>query len=101
MIAWPSHTRPGSCQAETGCIHPPCFRARLEAGADSGGELFCEQWESCADHLGDVVQALAAWAWDNRLASARLTVFAVDPAPHGDPQALAFSSILLPTRPDG
>ena len=98
MNAWPSHTGPGTCQAENGCPHPPCFQARLEAEAD--GEPFREQAESCADHLGDMVQALSAWACEHEFTNATLTVLAVDPAPHGDQQALPFSFISLPSRPD-
>jgi hypothetical protein len=66
------------CQAGL-CDRAPCFQARLEA---SDGRLPVHRHaELCAEHLGDAVHALAAWARDQGM-EGKVTVLAVDqPAP--------------------
>jgi hypothetical protein len=96
---------PTGCQASGHAGHQcgrvPCFQAQLEATAyprhvrQSAG--------ACADHLGDVVQALTDWARAHHLTTGQVTVLAVDPAvgnrqPAGS-AALALSSFAFSTIP--
>lgn len=97
------------CQADQPCDRAPCFQARLQATA--GSRRVHRQAELCAEHLGDTVQALAAWAREQGL-EGKVTVLAIDqPAPGqagglaltGDRvlSGFAFGTILLKpeTRP--
>jgi hypothetical protein len=94
-----------TCQADGACCQPPRFQARLEAA--NGTEPIRRNSEACADHLGDMVQALTAWARVHHVTEGQLTVLAIDrpsernPPPdstsHEDPEmlSLAFSTIRL------
>ncbi len=83
-----SHARPGTCQAADVCSHPPCFQARLEAAGRSQTHRVRKEADACAGHLGNMVQALTAWARAHGLTDGELTVLAVDPPPAGIPPAL-------------
>jgi hypothetical protein len=63
------------CQTGRPCDRAPCFQARLEATA--GGRRVHRQVELCSAHLGDTVQALAAWARAQGL-EGKVTVLAID-----------------------
>jgi hypothetical protein len=95
------------CQADSACVRPPCFQARLEAV--NGTQPVRQNAEACAGHLADMVQALTTWARRQHLTDGQLTVLAIDPpssgscllvpADHDRPEtvalALAFSTIRL------
>jgi|SRR5450755_1781917 hypothetical protein len=98
-----SYVPSARCQAGQPCDRAPCFQARLEAAA--GRRPVRRHAELCAEHLGDTVQALAAWARDQGL-EGKVTVLAIDqplpgqaprPALPGDrdPCGFAFGTILL------
>jgi hypothetical protein len=84
-----------ACQSNQGgrrCGRVPRFQAQLEAEA--------QPWQvrrsadACADHLGDVVQALTDWARDHDLTTGQVTVLAVDPVA-GARQAACPSTLSL------
>jgi hypothetical protein len=90
------------CQAGR-CDRVPCFQARLEAYA--GRRPVARHAELCAEHLGDAVHALAAWARDQGL-EGKVTVLAVDQLGSGQcggqsgssdgiPCGFAFGTILV------
>jgi hypothetical protein len=104
-----SKIRPHGCHADSSCARPPRFQARLEARPEgtSGARPVRKNAEACADHLGEMVQALTRWARNRHLTDGHLTVLAIDPpsgraappAGAGDeepePLSLAFSTIQL------
>jgi hypothetical protein len=85
-----------------GCA--PCFLAELEAAV--GRRLVRRHAGLCADHLGDTVQALAAWARDHGL-EGKVTVLAIDRPARGQPasparpgdRGFAFGTIMLSPQP--
>jgi hypothetical protein len=95
------------CQADSACVRPPRFQARLEAV--NGTQPVRQNAEACAGHLTDMVQALTTWARGQHLTDGELTVLTIDPpssgscllvpADHDRPEtvalALAFSTIRL------
>jgi hypothetical protein len=94
------------CQAGHPCERAPCFQARLEAVADR--RAVRRHAEVCAEHLGDAVQALAAWAHDRGL-EGKVTVLAIDQPAPGTPtepvspgdraaRGFAFGTIVLNPR---
>jgi hypothetical protein len=95
---------PGHCQSDHHCDRTPCFQARLEArGALSPVR---KNADLCAEHLGDVVLELTAWAHSSGLTDGQVTVLILDPAPgeqlvspvacHGEPsEGLPFGTIPL------
>jgi hypothetical protein len=96
-----------TCQSNQGgrrCGRVPRFQAQLEAEA--------QPWQvrrsadACADHLGDVVQALTDWARDHDLTTGQVTVLAVDPAAGarqaacpGTPSLTGFAFSTIPLGP--
>jgi len=93
----------GSCDADTECLHVPCFQVQLDASRP-------RQANACAYHVPDVIEALRAWAGEHDLADGLLTVLAIEPAagrrvpgPPGQPggpgepelRGFAFSTIPL------
>lgn len=72
---------PGGCQAGHDCARPACFRCLLEAR--SGSRPARRELLACATHLGAIVVTLTTWAQERRLAGAKVTVLAVDPAVPG------------------
>jgi hypothetical protein len=91
------------CQAAGGCDRAPCFQARLEA--TGGHRKVRTRTELCAQHLGQAVQSLAAWARDQGL-EGNVTVLAIEPPILGQTasawssRGLAFGSIPLSGWPD-
>jgi len=81
-----SYVPSARCQAGQPCDRAPCFQARLEAAA--GRRPVRRHAELCAEHLGDTVQALAAWARDRGL-EGKVTVLAVDQPARGQADRLA------------
>jgi hypothetical protein len=81
---------PGGCQAG-GCYSGlVCFRGRVEA---SGPSPVHKESLACAKHLGSMVLTLTAWVHEQRLADARITVLAIDPAAHAAVAADGFAFI--------
>jgi hypothetical protein len=73
-------TRLDTCQADSHCTHPSCFQAWLE-GYGYQQRRIRKDAESCASHLGRIVQMLSTWAAEHHLADGRVTVLAIDPRP--------------------
>ncbi len=73
-------TSTGSCDADTKCLHVPCFQVQLEA---SRPRLAHRQANACAYHVPEVIQALRAWAGEHDLADGQLNILAIEPAAGG------------------
>jgi hypothetical protein len=67
----------GHCEADRQCHRTPCFEAQLEG--QSGVLPIHRNAELCANHLGDMVQSLAAWARREGLTRGHVTVMVIDP----------------------
>jgi hypothetical protein len=80
-------TPAGICQVGD-CKRLPCFRVKLDAAA--GAQRVCRSAGACANHLGVLVQDLAAWARNRGLHEGQLIVLAIDP--HASPD-LSLSNI--------
>jgi hypothetical protein len=65
------------CQADSTCDHLPRFQIYLDAHHPQ----IHRSAEACASHLGDVVVTMTAWAREQRLANADLTVMTMSPPP--------------------
>lgn len=97
-------TRHAHCQADHYCHRMPCFEAQLEA--HDGPEPVRRNAELCADHLGNMVQSLTAWARNCGLTHGHVIVLAIDPSwpvrtadqarrPRMPPRAIQFAEIPL------
>jgi hypothetical protein len=62
----------GHCQAGQKCHRPLRFRARLEAGGTC--QSVHRTAEFCAEHLGDAVHDLTAWAHQRGFTDGHVTV---------------------------
>ncbi len=82
MDALPVPIPPVVCHADH-CRRPPRFQVCLDAVAAS--RPVRANVEACALHLGDVVQALVAWARNRNVHEGQLTVLTVDPPVRPDP----------------
>ncbi|HEU5391260.1 MAG TPA: hypothetical protein VFV73_35690 [Streptosporangiaceae bacterium] len=71
---------PGACDADTKCLHVPCFQVQLDAS--SRGQAH-RQANACAYHVADVIQALRAWAAEHDVIDGALTILAIEPAAGG------------------
>jgi hypothetical protein len=71
---------PGACDADSECLHVPCFQVQLDAF--SRGQAH-RQANACAYHVADVIQALRAWAAEHGVIDGALTVLAIEPAAGG------------------
>lgn len=71
---------PGACDADSECLHVPCFQVQLEAS--SRGQAH-RQANACAYHVADVIQALRAWAAEHDVVDGALTILAIEPAAGG------------------
>jgi hypothetical protein len=65
------------CQADSTCDRLPRFQVYLDAQYPQ----IHRSAEACASHLGAAVVTLTAWAREQRLANADLTVLTVSPPP--------------------
>jgi hypothetical protein len=96
----------GSCDADTGCLHVPCFQVQLDASRPRQAH---RQANACAYHVPDVIEALRAWAGERDLADGLLTVLAIEPAaggrvpgpsgPPGQPELRGFAFSTIPLGP--
>ncbi len=78
----PPQDRPstGGCDADTTCLHAPCFQVQLEASRPRQAH---RQANACAYHVPDVIETLRAWAGEQDLADGQLTILAIEPAAGG------------------
>ena len=70
----------GTCDADSRCLHVPCFQVRLEASRPRQAH---RQSNACAYHVADIIQALRAWAGERTLVDGELTILAIEPAAGG------------------
>jgi hypothetical protein len=68
-----------ACQADSSCDGLPCFQAYLDAARDAHHLRTHMRAVACASHFGVMVVAMAAWARDQGLAEARLTILTIEP----------------------
>ena len=71
---------PGTCDADTECLHVPCFQVQLDV---SSCQQAHRQANACAYHVADVIQALRAWAGEHGVIDGELTILAIEPAAGG------------------
>jgi hypothetical protein len=99
MIVPSDRTATGRCDAETVCLHVPCFQVQVEAGRQ-----LHRQVNACAYHVTEVIEAMKAWAGEQGLADGQLTILAIGPAAAGrqsgatgpqDLRGFAFTTIPL------
>jgi hypothetical protein len=66
-----------ACRADSTCVRLPRFQARLDAQHPR------IRWrtEACANHLGVMVAGLTAWAREQHLTGAELTILTIEPPP--------------------
>jgi len=67
------------CQADRTCGRLPCFQACLDASQGAMRPQIHKRTEACANHLGAMVIALTAWAREQDVTSADLTVLIIEP----------------------
>jgi hypothetical protein len=70
----------GRCDADTTCLHVPCFQVQLDA---SRPRQAYRQANACAYHVPDVIEALRVWAEDHDVADGQLTILAIEPTADG------------------
>jgi len=75
-----SRASQGACDADSECLHVPCFQVQVEAS--SCGQAH-RQANACAYHVADVIQALRAWAAEHGVIDGTLTILAIEPAAGG------------------
>jgi hypothetical protein len=80
MIPPDDRASTGSCDADTRCLHVPCFQVQLEASRPRQAH---RQANACAYHVPEVIQALRVWAGEHDLADGQLTILAIEPAAGG------------------
>lgn len=94
----------GRCDADTICLHAPCFQVQLDA---AGPERAHREANACAYHVTDVIETLRAWSVEHGVADGQLTILAIEPAASGrqhhpgdlpDLRGFAFSTIPLNDR---
>lgn len=69
----------GACQADRTCARLPCFQACLDAPQGAHRPQIHRRTEACANHLGAMVIAMTAWAREQDVTRADLTVLIIDP----------------------
>ena len=74
-----SRASQGACDADSECLHVPCFQVQLEARHVQAHR----QANACAYHVADVIQALRAWAAEHGVIDGALTILAIEPAAGG------------------
>lgn len=80
MIPPDDRASTGSCDADTKCLHMPCFQVQLEASRPRQAH---RQANACAYHVPQVIQALRAWAGEHDLADGQLIILAIESAGGG------------------
>jgi hypothetical protein len=101
----PPSVHEGRCHADPRCPRTRCFQAGL---CKTLGQVKPDRTvDTCADHLGDIVQALVQWANSNGFGGGYLTVSVIGPGRpgtggEGPPlSSFPFATISLETwKPD-
>ena len=103
MISPQDRASAGGCDADTTCLHVPCFQVQLEASRPRQAH---RQANACAYHVPDVIEALRAWAGEHDLADGQLTILAIEPAAGGripdragQPELRGFAFSTIPLGP--
>lgn len=71
-----------TCQADSACGRLPRFQAHLDAPRDAQRPRIQWRTAACASHLGLLVVAMTAWAREQDLTGAELTILTIQPPPH-------------------
>ena len=87
----------GACDADSECLHVPCFQVQLEAS--SRGQAH-RQANACVYHVADVIQALRAWAAEHGVIDGALTILAIEPAAGGSQFPFSRIPWAPPSRAD-
>jgi hypothetical protein len=89
-----------TCHADPDCRRPPRFQAQLHrADRAPGQSVAVRTADTCADHLGDTVQALAKWASTTRLGNCVVQFSVVGTSSSEEDRrllAFPFATISLP-----
>ncbi|MGD0240931.1 MAG: hypothetical protein ABSB59_11475 [Streptosporangiaceae bacterium] len=91
-----NRTSLGACDADSECLHVPCFQVQLDTS--SCGQAY-RQANACVYHVADVIQALRAWAAEHGVIDGALTILAIEPAAGGS-QPGGPGQARGPDRPD-
>ena len=86
---------PGACDADSECLHVPCFQVQLDASSCGQAQ---RQANACAYHVADVIQALRAWAAERGVIDGALTILAIGRPRAGACRAVPISLAALATR---
>jgi hypothetical protein len=90
-------TQDRRCHADPDCCRPPRFRAQLRRPHETPGQSpAVKTADTCADHLGDTVQALAKWARVTGFGSGILEFSVVGTSSEEDRRMLAFPFATIP-----
>src|SRR5256885_15374002 len=102
----PDHrASPEACDADTECLHVPCFQVQLDGTRPRQAH---QRANACAYHVADVIEALRGWAAEHGVVDGALTILAIEPAAGGrqpppedppDPRGIALSTIPPASRP--
>jgi hypothetical protein len=93
------------CDADTRCLHVPCFQVQLDGSRPRQAH---HRADACAYHVADVIEALRGWAAEHGVVDGALTILAIEPAAGGrqavgedrpDLRGFAFSTIPLDSGP--
>lgn len=71
-----------TCQADIACDRIPSFQAHLDAPRGAHRPRIQRRTEACGSHLGIMVVTMTAWAREQDLTDANLTILTVQPPPH-------------------
>jgi hypothetical protein len=105
MIPPDHRASPEACDADTECLHVPCFQVQLDGTRPRQAHKLAN---ACAYHVADVIGTLRGWAAENGVVDGALTILAIEPAAGGrqptgedgpDLRGFAFSTIPLDSVP--
>jgi len=80
MIPPDDRASTGRCDADSKCLHVPCFQVQLDALRPRQAH---RQANACAYHVPDVIETLQAWAGEHDVADGQLTILAIEPTADG------------------
>jgi hypothetical protein len=96
----------GNCDADTECLHVPCFQVQLD---DARPGQAHRQANACAYHVPEVIEALRTWAGEHGVADGQLTILAIEataggrqaaqPGAPGQPESRGFAFSTIPLGP--
>src|SRR5256885_12259499 len=77
----PDHrASPEACDADTECLHVPCFQVQLDGTRPRQAH---QRANACAYHVSDVIEALRRWAAEHGVVDGALTILAIEPVAGG------------------